>query len=185
MARRVCLAVASIGWAYAVALVALSYSAVGSWLQWAFVPAFVLVFPVHLRTVLVLSAIVRGRQETDARTGRRWSRWRTLRWGDLAALAPKPVIVAVGVWCAVAWAGLMYGITASPGQPVARGGRYFLDDHGVLAAVSHSTYVSTGHAGARAFFLAASAFLALAVPVNWRPVAPTAATGGVLGGSRG
>lgn len=118
------------------------------------IPLFIGIFAVHIRTVAVLSSRADGRLS-----------WSLLR--DL--VSPVPVVVRIGfvafLWAAWSISGAAIGHLG--GQPEQLDGRFFLNDHGSLIAVTHRAYLHAQLLQLRTFTLIPSVFYALGVIVNW------------------
>ncbi len=123
------------------AVVGLSYAGV-SWPVWLVPLTFVPLFPIY--AVALLLAVTRA-SEVRHLSGRRRVHYRELFRGT-------PVLVVV--LCAIGFYGgwlLLWANLSSTGQPITRGGAYFLNDHGRFTEVSLGTYTSAVAEGIRLF----------------------------------
>lgn len=116
------------------------------WPQFVLLP---LVFVVHLSSVL----------RVTPETGR--PRWRQFLTG-----LPPVVIVGFILLFVGAWLGLLASILAIGGQPTMSGGRYYLNEHG-LVPVSYAVYHHALILQQRIFTLGPAAFFAVGVLAHY------------------
>lgn len=108
------------------------------------------IFVVHLRSVLVL----KGREKRGSVK-------------ELMGGLPPMIRLAFLALFLVAWIVGVMSIVHIGGQPTQIHGRYYLNDHGTLIAVTHSGYLHALVLQQRIFTLIPSVFYALGVIVNW------------------
>jgi hypothetical protein len=128
---------------------------------WVTFAVFALIFPVHLRTVIV--GIRRQRAAVDKQAA----------IASLLRPWPLPINRSLALVVVVAYAAAA-ALTASSvpaiagGQPERHAGRFYLNDHGTLTQVSETTYYSAEIGGDRWFLGGAAIFLGVGAVINLR-----------------
>jgi hypothetical protein len=149
--RRLVLATAGVG-ALAAAAVALTTIVPGAPLlpEWVWIPIFVGVFPVHIRTVRVAITIPKRSLRLRQLTGH-------------VSFTGRLVVLATVIGALVLWVSAMRGL---PGQPVQSGGRYYLNEHGDYIAVTRAQYLDAVAREERGFTAIAFILYVVALVVN-------------------
>jgi hypothetical protein len=143
-----------------VVVICLSYAGAG-WPPCVMPLTFVPLFPIFFIAMLI--AIIRSEGAT------RNSRRRHLRFRDVLRGTPAIVVVfgALGFYggLLLGWANLSLA-----GQPVSRGGAYFLNDHGVFTRVSVDGYHTALAEGIRFFTSGSLAFASVSFLLAFAPI---------------
>jgi ABC-type amino acid transport system permease subunit len=143
-----------------VVVICLSYAGVG-WPPWVMPLTFVPLFPIFVMGMLIAIARSEGASPN--------SRRRRLRFRDVLRGTPAIVVVfgALGFYggLLLCWANLSLA-----GQPVNRGGAYFLNDHGALTQVSVEGYNAAIAEGIRLFTSGSLAFASVSFLLTFPPI---------------
>jgi hypothetical protein len=127
------------------------------WWPAVVIPGFVLIFPLHLMTIL------RSGQLLGPPTGAWWRRRRGNPFGLLRGWRRG---VPVAVFGLIA---LSLALNPSPGQPTERDGRYFANNHGDEEELTREEYEEAEGGWMRTFSAASLGFAALAYAVASAP----------------